>query len=81
MISIKPFFAIMMALTCTSCSTTRPIEVAYNCPPIELPANPKLPPALTETSPPNDVVKWWVATAEGYRSWNKAVRIQVYDSV
>lgn len=61
----------------TSCAT-KPIQIAYNCPKIELPPDPIVyAKKLNDKSNSEEVMKSWVATAIGYRDWNKTVRKQV----
>lgn len=69
---------IMAFLILTSCSTVKPIPVAYDCPKLVLPADPITPiDKLTDKSKPDEVMKAWVSTAVAYRDWNRIVRQQV----
>jgi hypothetical protein len=53
-------------------------KLAYQCPVIKLPDDPiPFTNALTDASPPADVVKAWVATTVQYYNWNLAVRNQL----
>lgn len=78
MLSFAYVCAIMGFLTVTSCTTSKPTPIAYDCPRILLPADPVIPiRKLTDKSKPDDVIKAWVATAVAYRDWNRVVRKQV----
>ena len=80
MLSFKRLTVITAILSITSCST--PVKVAYECPRIQLPADPVAPVTkLTDKSTPDEVIKAWVATATVYRNWNKTVRKQVETSL
>lgn len=64
----------------TSCEK-KPDPVVYQCPRIHLPDDPPmLINRLTEKSEADEVMKSYVATVVGLRSWNQAVRKQVDDS-
>lgn len=56
---------------------SKPIKIEYNCPTLSLPADPEIyTKKITDKSNPNEVMKAWVATAAGLRSWNLIVRKQ-----
>lgn len=78
--SLKALTGVIAILIVTSCAHT-PTPIAYHCPKIELPPDP-VPQTkrLTSKSRPDQVIKAWVATANGYKGWNKIVRQQVENS-
>lgn len=77
MIRFRTVSAIIIILTLTSCTT----RMSYNCPKIILPKDPdNVLKTITFESSPDEVMKAWVATATGYRDWNRVVRKQIGDS-
>lgn len=74
MIQVLVFIFIVAISACAQ----QPVPIAYHCPRIVLPSDPALPVKnLNANSKPNDVMKAWVATAVGLRTWNKIVRQQI----
>lgn len=77
MLSFKRVCVIIVFLACSSC-THKSEPIAYQCPPILLPPDPKAAVLkLTVKSSPDEVIKAWVATAVAYRDWNRIVKKQV----
>lgn len=75
------YFYLIAIVFLTSCSLIKPTPIAYHCPRIILPADPKPnTDKLTEKSKPNEVIKAWVSTAMAYRDWNRIVRKQIENS-
>lgn len=77
-VTLIPICLTMAIFNCVSCTTQKPIKVVYDCPKIILPSAP-IPPIkqLKNDSPPDEVIKAWVATAIVYRDWQSIVRRQV----
>lgn len=77
---LKTALVIVLGLSFSAC-TPKITPVAYNCPKIQLPADPIAPAnKLTDKSQPDEVMKAWVVTAIAYRDWNRAVRRQIESS-
>lgn len=75
---IKNLLVFVIMILGTVACVSRVPSVAYNCSVIVLPADPVAPVTnLTSSSEPDDVMKAWVATATGYRDWNRIVRHQI----
>lgn len=67
----------MLVLVSTGC-TPHPEPIAYQCPKIELPADPKLAIGnLKEGDAPDIVVKSLIASIVSLQGWNRAVRTQI----
>jgi hypothetical protein len=80
MMAFRRFCATMVFLSCISCSLA-PKPVDYKCASIELPPDPTLAvSSITATSPPDYVVKAWVATTLAQQDWIRDVRTQISDS-
>lgn len=77
MVSIKFISAIIVLLALTSCAT-KPVEVAYDCAIVELPADP-IPATrdLKDDSTPDEVVKAYRATVYDYQQWDIIVRDEI----
>lgn len=74
------FLIALLIFLFTGCAT-KPVPVAYDCPTLELPADPV--PAtrkLTDKSRPDEVIKAYVKTVRDYVSWNQVVRAEVETS-
>jgi hypothetical protein len=80
--SAAAFVIIMIAmLNLFGCSSNKPIQVAYNCPQLELPPDPPVSVrSLTSASKPDMVLKSWVSMATNYYEWNQVVHAEVESS-
>lgn len=77
---MKLLFVVVITILLSACAT-KPVQIAYNCPTLMLPPDPvPFTRSLTGKSPPDEVVKAWVATAIAYRDWDRVVRLQVSKS-
>lgn len=73
----KLYLIVILGLACVACSAIKPIPVVYYCPEVKLPKSPMVPVhALKLGATPDQVIKSWVATAEGYKAWHDAVLAQ-----
>ena len=70
------FLLLILAFILPACSSGA-APIAYQCPTIVLPPDPKNPASkLGPQASPDEVIKAWVATAVAYYEWNKIVRAQ-----
>ena len=80
-VSVNRWLCVPLVLVLCACAQ-RPIPIAYECPKLQLPADPVAPVrTLTPQSSADEVIKAWVATAVAYETWNVVVRKQVNSSL
>lgn len=77
--TILRYVVLLSTVFCvTSCSPPRAQPVYYNVPFIQVPPDPPSHmDAITDKSPPEDVMKAWIATAVSERGWRRTVRKQI----
>jgi len=66
----------LLTFSCVSCAV-KPAPIVYDCPKVVLISSPVFKDKLTSSSTPDQVVKFWVARAKGYKQWHDVTVYQV----